>query len=45
MLHKSWENICRLFRILASFVFTTSEMELDYYHKKVNVRVALQVAE
>ena len=25
---------------LAQFSFTTSESELDYYHQKVNVRVA-----
>ena len=40
-----WQNIGRLFRVLAKFIFTTSAMELDYYHQKVNVRVASQVAE
>ena len=39
------QNIWRLFHILAKFVFTTSETELDYYHQKVNVRVVSQVAE
>ena len=28
------------FHFLAQFVFTASETELDYYHHKVNVRVA-----
>ena len=40
-----WQNIGRLFRVLAKFIFTTSATELDYYHQKVNVRVASQVAE
>ena len=39
------QNICRLFHFLAQFVFTTSERELDYYHEKVHVGVASQVAE
>ena len=34
-----------LFHFLAQFLFTKSEMELDYYHHRVNVRVAEQVAE
>ena len=34
------QNICWLFHFLAQFVFTTSETELDYYHHRVNVRVA-----
>ena len=38
-------NFCRLFRILAQLPFTTSELELDYYHQKVNVQVATQSAE
>ena len=32
------QNICRLFDFLAQFHFTSSEMELDCYHQKVNVR-------
>ena len=40
------ENICRLFDVLlAQFLFTTSEMVLDYYQQKVNVWVASRVAE
>ena len=39
------QNICRLFNVLAKFLFTTSGMELDYYHQKVNVRIISQVAE
>ena len=31
------------FNFLAQFIFTTSGKELDYYHQKVNVRVASQV--
>ena len=38
------QNTCRLF-FLAQFVFTTSETELDYYHRKMNVRVASQIVE
>ena len=26
--------------VFAQFPFTTSELELDYYHQKVNVQVA-----
>ena len=39
------QNICRLSHFLAQFVFSTSETELDYYHHRVNVRVASRVAE
>ena len=38
-------NICRLFHVLAKFLFITCKTELDYYHQKVNLRVALQFAE
>ena len=38
------QNTCRLF-FLAQFVFTTSETELDHYHRKMNVRVASQIVE
>ena len=34
------QNIWRLFDVLAQFLFTTSETELDYYHQKVSSRVA-----
>ena len=32
------------FHALAQFPFTTSESELDYYHQKVDVKVASQIA-
>ena len=38
--HNLGLSICRLFYFLAQFLFTTSESELDYYHRKANVRVA-----
>ena len=38
------QNIWRLFHVLAQFLFAAGEMELDYYHKKVSVRVASRVA-
>ena len=38
------KNIDRLFHILRQIPFTTSERKLDYYHQKVNIRVASQVA-
>ena len=46
---KNWgynlgQNICRLFHFLAQFIFTTSEIKLDYYHQKVNVQIASRVA-
>ena len=31
--------------LLAQFLFTASETELDYYHQKISVRVALRVVE
>ena len=33
------QNICRLFHVLAQFLFTSSQTELDYYHWKVNVQL------
>ena len=39
-----FQNICRLFHVLIQFLFTIWETELDYYHQKVNVRVASRVA-
>ena len=39
------KTFVRLFRDLVQFLFTTRETELDYYHQKVNVRVASRVAE
>ena len=44
MIWKS-QNISRLFPILAEFLFTASEIELDHYYQKVGVRVAKWVAE
>ena len=32
--------ICSLFHILAQFPFTTSETQVDYYHQRLNIRVA-----
>ena len=34
---------CRLYHFLAKFFFTTSGVELDYYHHRVNVRVSSRV--
>ena len=39
------QNIWRHFRVLAQFLFPTSETEVDYYHQKVSVRVSWRVAE
>ena len=42
---KSWAKyICRHFYFLAQFLFTTSKIELHYYHQRVNVRDASRVA-
>ena len=38
------QNICRIFHFLVKFLFTTSKTELGYYHQKVKVQVASQVA-
>ena len=38
------QNISRLFHVLAQFL-TTSETQLDYYHEKMNVQVALRLVE
>ena len=35
------KTICRPFHILAQLPFTTSEMELDYYHQKRNIWVPM----
>ena len=43
--YKPGQGICRHFHVLVQFPFTTSETDLDYYQKKVNVRVASRVAE
>ena len=40
----SLQSWTRLFHSLAHFFFTSSETEIDYYHQKVNVRVASRVA-
>ena len=34
------QNICRLIHVSTQFPLTSSEKELDYYLKKVNVQVA-----
>ena len=34
------QKVCRLFHVLAQFLCTTSETEVDYYHQKVNVRAS-----
>ena len=39
------QNIWRLFHVLAQFLFTTNETQMDYCHLKVNVQVASRVAE
>ena len=45
LIYNLGQNICRLFQFLEQFFFTTSEMDLDYYHQKVSVQVASRVAE
>ena len=39
------QNICGLFHFLTRFLFTTTDTELDYHHKKKSVRVASRVPE
>ena len=39
------QNICRHFLVLAQLSFTTSKLDLDYYHLKVNEHVASRIAE
>ena len=39
------QNFCRLFHVLAQFRLTTNEMEVNYDHKKVNLRVSSRAAE
>ena len=43
MLYTLGQDIYRLFHFLAQYPFTTSEMELDHYQCKVNVRAGSQV--
>ena len=38
------QNLCRLFHVLAQFLFAKSETELDSYHQKVNVRVVSPIS-
>ena len=45
MKYNRGQNIWRLFHVLAHFLYTTGETELDYYYQKVSVRVASRVAE
>ena len=33
------QNICRLFYVLAQFIFTTNKTELDYYYQKVIITI------
>ena len=37
------QNICRLFLVLAQFIFNTCETKLDYYQQKVNEQVTGRV--
>ena len=37
-------NFGQIFHFVTQFLFTIDETELDYYHQKVNIRVASQVA-
>ena len=39
------QNTSRFLYFLAQFLFTTSETGLDFYDRKVNVRIALRVSE
>ena len=38
------KNTCKLFHVLAQFLFTTGETKLDYDHQKMNLRIASRVA-
>ena len=38
-------NICRFYHVLAWFLFSSAETELDYYHQKVKAWVALRLGE
>lgn len=44
-MHNLRQNVCRLFYGEAEHLFPKSEKKLDYYHQKMNVRVASLVAE
>ena len=39
------QELWRLFHVLAQFLFTTSQTELDYYHQKVSLKIASRLAE
>ena len=39
------KNICGIFYFLTKFSFTTNKTEIDYYHQRVNIPIASQVAE
>ena len=43
--HNLGQNICRLFHVLAQFLFTTSKTKPDFYQQKVNARIASRVSE
>ena len=34
-----WKSIGRLFHVLAQYQLTAGDLELDYYHQKVNVKI------
>ena len=39
------QNISKLFQVLLYFLFTSSKMELDYCHQKVNIQLVSRVNE
>ena len=43
--YKLGQNVFKVFQVLAQFLDTKSETELNYYHQKVIVQVASQVVE
>ena len=43
--HNLGKNICGIFHVLTKFAFTTKKTEEHYYHQRVNISVASQVAE
>ena len=45
MIYNLGHSICRLFDILAQFLFPKRETELDFHHQKVNVGAASRAAE
>ena len=43
LIYNLGQDIWRYFHVLAQFLFTTSETELQYYHQRVSVQVASRV--